>query len=68
MGYGDDDGSPPSCDVFVENVEFPYVWFFFFFYVALFGISCNTSLGINMFKNPFCFLFDTSAVVMREIT
>ena len=65
MGYGGDDGSPPSCDVFVENMEFPYIHFF---NVALFGISCSKSHGINVSKNPFLFLFDASVVVMREIT
>lgn len=66
MGYGGDDDSPPSFYVFVENAEFPYI--LFFFNVALFGISGNKSLGINMFKNPFLFLFDTFAVAVREIT
>lgn len=64
MGYGGDEGSPLLCDAFVENVDScTYI-----FYVALFGISCNKSLGISMFKSPFLFVFDTSAVVMREIT
>lgn len=56
---------PLSCDVFEENVKFPYRACLCGF---LFHLPCHKSLGSSMCKNPFLFLSDTSSLVMRKIT
>lgn len=64
MHYEGDHGSPPSCDVFVENVEFPCIRFLLWLCLAYRVVNL---VGSKCLRTVFFFLFDISAVVMREI-